>query len=191
MCDTQTFQQVMPSFCIDSKVEKDLPRAEADSCNASTASDCSDERLTEFDVDDEWQEAELDEQEEENTSTADNFVDEDLLAAIADWVEDDLDEYIADWVEKDLEEYCTSVITQRPSEKRVRFAEEISYVEPEDYIVEMVAYLRAERKAKKAYDKQCREYAQQWKVYMEYWQQANVSALQQISTPTKGGSEEQ
>mmetsp|Transcript_45184 Transcript_45184/g.70500 ORF Transcript_45184/g.70500 Transcript_45184/m.70500 type:complete len:185 (-) Transcript_45184:264-818(-) len=181
MCDTQTFQQVMPSLCIDSKVEKDLPHAEVDSCNASTASDCSDERLTEFDVDDEWQEAELDEQEEENTSSADNFVDEDLLAAIADWVEDDLDEYIADWVEQDLEEYCASVITQRPSKKRVRFAEEISYVEPEDYIVEMVAYLRAERKAKKAYDKQCREYAQQWKVYMEYWQQAST----QPSTPAK------
>mmetsp|Transcript_26792 Transcript_26792/g.42863 ORF Transcript_26792/g.42863 Transcript_26792/m.42863 type:complete len:167 (+) Transcript_26792:61-561(+) len=166
MCSTQTCQDVMLSEFINSKVEKDS--SHVDSCNASTASDCSDESLREFDLDDfvEWQ-------------------------AIAEWVEDDLDEYIGDWVEQDLEEYCSYISEPHPSGKRVRFSQDISYVEPEDYIFEIVAHLRAERKAKKVYDKQCHEYAEQWKVYMEYWQKAGISALKPISTSTTEGNAEQ
>jgi hypothetical protein len=172
MCDTQTSQQVMPLTCFDSKAQKDLSLVDAFSCTASTASDCSDDHLQEFDLDDFFEASEWQDVAEK---------DDELYAAIGDWVEDDLDEYIADWVEQDLKDYCTIVSEQQTCGKRVRFSEEISYVEPEDHIFEMVAYLRAERKAKKEYEKQCREYAQQWKVYMEYWQQAST----QPSTPAK------
>eukprot|EP00427_Karlodinium_veneficum_P051615 CAMPEP_0169361840 /NCGR_PEP_ID=MMETSP1017-20121227/30576_1 /TAXON_ID=342587 /ORGANISM="Karlodinium micrum, Strain CCMP2283" /LENGTH=172 /DNA_ID=CAMNT_0009459293 /DNA_START=119 /DNA_END=637 /DNA_ORIENTATION=+ len=164
-----------------------MTHVESTSSTASTASDCLGESLTDFDLDDymgvyEWQEAEFDVHQESETSLADNS-EEDIYAAIGDWVQDDLDEYIADWIEKDLEEYCSSVTVQRPSGKRVRFSEEISYVEPEEYIYEMVAYLRTERKVKKEQDKQCEEYARQWQeVYLEYWQQTNISAWQQVGT---------
>jgi len=140
------------------------------------------------------QEAEVDVHEDAKPSSASNFLDDNLFSFIADWVVEDLDEYCSLASAAQLLPVEAAFNAVSLSGKHVRFSEEISHVEPEAYIVEIVAYLRAASKAKKetaAYGKECRAYAWQWQVYMEYWQQANICALQQTTMPTKDCNEEQ